>query len=109
MDLDAYFSRIGYDGSGAITFATLREIHQRHVHSIAFENLNAYLGLPIELGIDCLQRNLVYGGRGGWCFEPEGRRSDGSWAAWTRSRRRWERCSGLSCLRMLGLMRCCGK
>lgn len=69
FDLDAYLRRIGHAGGRAPTLETLREIHRRHAQSIAFENLDPLLRRPVALDAESLQRKLVHGSRGGWCFE----------------------------------------
>ncbi|MBE9137842.1 arylamine N-acetyltransferase [Nodosilinea sp. LEGE 07088] len=71
-DLEAYFQRIGYGGSRAPTLATLQGIHQRHPQAIAFENLSSFLGQPVDLELPSLVQKLVYGQRGGYCFEQNG-------------------------------------
>ena len=68
-DLDAYLQRIGYHGEAAPTLATLHAIHYGHATSIAFENLSPLLRQPMRLDLPALLEKLVYGGRGGWCFE----------------------------------------
>lgn len=69
IDLPAYFGRIGYRGESAPTLETLRAIHLRHVQAIAFENLNPLLRWPVRLDLTSLERKLVLGGRGGYCYE----------------------------------------
>lgn len=64
MDLTAYLDRIGV-GPGA----GLAEVHRAHVTSIPFENLDSHQGLPVSLRHADLERKLVHGGRGGYCFE----------------------------------------
>lgn len=71
-DLEAYFQRIGYDGSHAPTLATLQGIQRCHPQAIAFENLSSFLGQPVELDLPSLVQKLIYGGRGGYCFEQNG-------------------------------------
>jgi N-hydroxyarylamine O-acetyltransferase len=68
-NLAAYLRRIGYEGNTAPTLATLRAIHYGHATSIAFENLTPLLRQPVRLDLPTLLEKLVYGGRGGWCFE----------------------------------------
>lgn len=68
-DLDAYLQRIVYQGDAAPTLETLRAIHYGHAKSIAFENLSPLLRQPMRLDLPALLEKLVYGGRGGWCFE----------------------------------------
>lgn len=69
IDLDAYFRRIGYDGSRDPTLETLGAINLLHTQEIAFENLNPLMKWPVDLDTASLQRKLVTDGRGGYCFE----------------------------------------
>ena len=69
IDLDAYLRRIGYGGSTEPTQATLAALQSHHASRIPFENLDVLLGRPIRLDPEGLQRKLVHGGRGGYCFE----------------------------------------
>ncbi len=71
-DLDAYFARIGYMGPRTATLSTLQSIIQQHVQTIAFENLNPFLRLPVKLDLHSLQQKLVQSRRGGFCFEQNG-------------------------------------
>lgn len=69
IDLDAYFRRIHYTGPREATLETLRAIHRRHVEAIAFENLDPLMRRGVRLDPASLQRKLVHGGRGGYCYE----------------------------------------
>lgn len=69
VDIDAYFTRIGYTGSRAPTLETLAGVHLRHPQAIAFENLDPLLKRPISLQPGALEGKLLRAGRGGWCFE----------------------------------------
>ena len=69
FDLDAYLARIGYTGPRTATIDTLEAVHALHPAAIPFENLNPLLGWPVSLDLESLQKKLVTGGRGGWCFE----------------------------------------
>jgi N-hydroxyarylamine O-acetyltransferase len=69
FDLDAYCDRIGYAGPRSPTLATLRALHALHPAAIPFENLDPLLGRPVPLDLAALQRKLVAGRRGGYCFE----------------------------------------
>lgn len=71
-DLDAYFARIGYSGSRAPTLELLRAIVAHQPRAIAFENLNPWLDLPVDLDLTSLEAKLVTGARGGYCFEQNG-------------------------------------
>jgi N-hydroxyarylamine O-acetyltransferase len=69
LDLDAYFERIGYSELRAATLETLRKLHALHPLAIPFENLDTLVGKPIRLDLPSLERKLVHGRRGGYCFE----------------------------------------
>jgi len=72
MNLDAYFERIGYDGRRGATLDVLRELHTRHTHAIAFENLSPYLRLDMALDPASLFSKMVQQRRGGYCYEQNG-------------------------------------
>jgi N-hydroxyarylamine O-acetyltransferase len=69
LDLESYFRRVGYAGDATPTLDTLVALHSLHPTAIPFENLDTLRGAPIRLDIDSLQRKLVLGRRGGYCFE----------------------------------------
>ncbi len=69
VSLDAYFQRIGYSGPREPTLDALRGIHLQHALTIAFENLDPLLRRPVRLDLESLEKKLVRGGRGGYCFE----------------------------------------
>jgi len=69
IDLDAYFRRIGFDGDARPTLDTLARLHALHPAAIPFENLSPFIGEEVALDTESLERKLVAGGRGGWCFE----------------------------------------
>lgn len=68
-DLDAYFARIGYTGPRDPSLATLNAIAGAHVTAIPFENLDILLGRPVDIELAAIERKLVHGKRGGYCFE----------------------------------------
>jgi N-hydroxyarylamine O-acetyltransferase len=69
VNLDRYCSRIGYAGPREASLEVLHALHLRHAETIAFENLNPLLGLPVPLDPESLMWKMVEGRRGGWCFE----------------------------------------
>lgn len=70
VDLDAYLTRVGYQGDVAPDLSTLRGLHAAHVDAIAFDNLDALLGrTAVPLDVDSVQEKIVRQGRGGWCLE----------------------------------------
>ena len=64
FDLGAYLERVGLSGRPGIA-----EVHRAQVTSISFENLDPYCGLPVSLAVPDLERKLIVGRRGGYCFE----------------------------------------
>lgn len=68
MDVDAYLKRIGADRPSRVDVAALRELQERHLATVPFENLDVILGVPIELDEDRLLAKVI-GGRGGYCYE----------------------------------------
>ena len=69
LDLPAYLERIGFTGRPRADLATLREIARRHAMAIPFDNLEPFCGRRVSLALGDVQRKLVHGHRGGWCFE----------------------------------------
>jgi len=69
LDLESYWRRIGYSGSRSPTLATLRALQAHHPRAIPFENLDTLAGRTVRLDLPSLQRKLVHGRRGGYCFE----------------------------------------
>lgn len=72
VDLDAYFQRIGYDGSREPTMATLRAIAQNHPDTIPFENLDVLLGRGVSIVPADIDAKLIAAKRGGYCYEQNG-------------------------------------
>jgi N-hydroxyarylamine O-acetyltransferase len=69
FDLDRYLARIGYSGARRATREVLDALALRHPMAIPFENLDPFLGRPVNLDLESLQRKIVTEGRGGYCFE----------------------------------------
>jgi N-hydroxyarylamine O-acetyltransferase len=69
LDLDAYLRRIEYNGPLEPSEATLAALHRAHLAAIRFENLDIMLGRGIDVDLDSIQAKLVYGRRGGYCYE----------------------------------------
>lgn len=67
--LDAYFARIGFDGTARADLPTLAAVQRAHRLAIAFENLDIPLGRGIDLAPDAVFDKLVTRRRGGYCFE----------------------------------------
>lgn len=69
VDVAAYLKRIGYAGEPRADLDTLRGIVLAHSQTIPFENLDPFLGRPVELDAKSLQDKLITDRRGGYCFE----------------------------------------
>ena len=72
MDVDAYLTRVGYEGTLEPTPATLYALHRAHLLTIPYENLDIHLGRPLSLSLPDIFDKLVTQKRGGWCFEMNG-------------------------------------
>ena len=72
VDLDAYFVRIGYEGSRAPTLETLRALHERHPAAIPFEAIDVMLDRGVDIAPEAVDAKLIDAGRGGYCFEHNG-------------------------------------
>jgi len=69
VNVDAYLRRIEYSGALEPSAQTLAALHLAHATHIPFENLDILLGNSIKLDLESLQRKLIDGRRGGYCFE----------------------------------------
>jgi N-hydroxyarylamine O-acetyltransferase len=69
FDLDAYLDRIGWKGGRRPGLETLRGVHLAHALSLPFENLDAVSGRAPSLAPADLMAKMVYGRRGGYCYE----------------------------------------
>jgi len=72
MRLQQYLKRIRYDGKVAPNLATLVALHEAHVCSVSFENLDVQLGRRVTTSADDAFEKIVVNGRGGWCYEQNG-------------------------------------
>jgi N-hydroxyarylamine O-acetyltransferase len=72
MNTKAYLERIGYRGPTRPSLNVLRRLHQRHLLSIPFENLDIHLGRPIILSEAAFYDKIVKYHRGGFCYELNG-------------------------------------
>lgn len=69
FDQDAWLSRIGYAGPRSPTLETLNGLILAHSQIIAYETMDIMLGRPPKLDLETLQKKMIEGGRGGYCFE----------------------------------------
>lgn len=71
LDLPAYLRRIDWPPAEPIQadLTTLQALQRAHAQTIAFENLDPWLGREVALDLTALQSKMVTGGRGGYCYE----------------------------------------
>lgn len=69
VNLDNYFTRIGYAGPREATLEVLQQLHVLHPRSIPFENLNPLTRRAVKLDLESIEEKLVTQHRGGYCFE----------------------------------------
>jgi arylamine N-acetyltransferase len=68
-----YFRRVSYTGATEPTVEVLGALVAAHNRSIAFENLDPLMGVPVEdLSSAALFKKLVHRRRGGYCYEQNG-------------------------------------
>jgi arylamine N-acetyltransferase len=73
VDLSAYFERVGYGGATEPTLDVLQALVTAHTRTIAFENLDPFMGVPVDdLSVHALTDKLVHRRRGGYCYEQNG-------------------------------------
>ncbi|MGH6884220.1 MAG: arylamine N-acetyltransferase family protein, partial [Hypericibacter sp.] len=69
FDQDAWLRRIGHKGSRSPTLETLRAVVAAHASAIAYESIDVLLDRHPKLDVESLQRKMIAGRRGGYCFE----------------------------------------
>jgi N-hydroxyarylamine O-acetyltransferase len=72
FDLQAYFSRTGFQGASLPDFATLKCMMRCQLFSIPFENLDVQHGKVVSLVPEEIYRKIVERQRGGYCYEVNG-------------------------------------
>lgn len=70
-DVRAYLARLGLraDAPVAATAATLRLLHERHLRTVPFENLDVIARRRLRYDLRDLFDKIVVRRRGGWCLE----------------------------------------
>jgi N-hydroxyarylamine O-acetyltransferase len=69
FDQAAWLRRIDYQGSTRPTLETLGHLVAAHASAIAYESIDVLLGRTPKLDVESLQRKMLGGTRGGYCFE----------------------------------------
>ncbi|UVI31097.1 arylamine N-acetyltransferase family protein [Paenibacillus spongiae] len=68
-EVNAYLTRIGFNGPIDGSASTLAELQERHLHTVPYENLDILQRIPLSLEIPDLIEKIVVHRRGGYCFE----------------------------------------
>ena len=68
LDLEGYLGRLGV-AAREPGRAALAELHEAHVRTFTFDNIDVLLGRHPGVGLDAVQEKFVGRGRGGYCFE----------------------------------------
>ncbi|WP_028660005.1 arylamine N-acetyltransferase family protein [Nocardioides insulae] len=68
LDLEGYLGRLGLPARTP-SVGALDELHEAHVRTFTFDNIDVLLDQHPGVGLDAVQEKFVRGGRGGYCFE----------------------------------------
>ncbi len=68
LDLEGYLARLGV-AAREPSMEALAELHEAHVRTYTFDNIDVLLGQPPGVSLDEVQQKFVVRGRGGYCFE----------------------------------------
>jgi N-hydroxyarylamine O-acetyltransferase len=68
LDLDGYLARVG-EAALPPSRAALDALHQAHVRTFTFDNIDVVLDQHPGVGLEQVQEKFVGRGRGGYCFE----------------------------------------
>ncbi len=68
LDLPGYLERLGLTARRP-SRAALDELHEQHVRTFSFDNVDVLLGQHPGVGLEEVQGKFVGRGRGGYCFE----------------------------------------
>ncbi|MFJ8925570.1 arylamine N-acetyltransferase [Streptomyces sp. NPDC102364] len=69
LDLDAYLTRLGYEGDRAPTLETLGALQRAHVLTLRWDTYDSFLYREVRIDVPSVQDKLVRRGRGGYCYE----------------------------------------
>lgn len=72
MNLETYLNRIGYRLPVHPNRKTLDGLVAAQLQTVAFENLDQQLGVPVSNTLPKIYDKIVMRNRGGWCFELNG-------------------------------------
>jgi N-hydroxyarylamine O-acetyltransferase len=70
--LNAYLERIGATMPLRADLQTLTAIHNAQGLTVPYEAIDVFVGLPVTQDIGAVQKKIIAGRRGGWCYETNG-------------------------------------
>ncbi|WP_017624774.1 arylamine N-acetyltransferase family protein [Nocardiopsis chromatogenes] len=69
LDLDAYLDALGVTGPLGPDRESVAALHRAHAATLAFANVDVFLGRQVSLDVADIQDKLVARRRGGYCYE----------------------------------------
>src|ERR1700722_19086854 len=69
LDVGAYLRRIDYPGPVEATGESLVALYKAHLRTVPFENFDIFLKGKVDVDLESIQDKIVFGGRGGYCYE----------------------------------------
>jgi len=72
MNIKGYLNRLNSEEQLQADIETLSRLHRSHLYSIPFENLDIHRGKEIKLEESSLEKKIISGNRGGYCYELNG-------------------------------------
>jgi N-hydroxyarylamine O-acetyltransferase len=69
MNIQNYLKRLKIDSPMGINKESLFLLHQQHLLTIPFENLDIYHGIPIRFDVEDFYNKIITKNRGGFCYE----------------------------------------
>lgn len=72
INLKKYFERINFKSAPKADLSTLKQLHRLHLLNIPFENLDIHFNKKIILSFEKIEKKIVTGNRGGFCYEMNG-------------------------------------
>jgi N-hydroxyarylamine O-acetyltransferase len=70
--LSDYLARVHFEGEATNSLACLQHLMRAHLQNIPFENLDVQAGKIVSLAPEDIVNKIVYGERGGYCYEMNG-------------------------------------
>ncbi|MCF1709797.1 arylamine N-acetyltransferase [Tabrizicola sp. J26] len=70
--LEAYLARIGLTMPLQADLESLQALHRAQGMTVPYESIDVFTGQPVTQDIGAIQRKIIEGQRGGWCYETNG-------------------------------------